>query len=76
MENFMKNNVKVTLYLPKDLINRLKTSSSKRGISMTEAILLALETELHLNSEESRGSKILIEKAPGNIVQLFRGNCS
>lgn len=68
----MSNNVKVTVNLPEDLINRLRAESSKRGISMTEAIRQGLETELYLTSEESSGSKILLEKADDSIVQLVR----
>ena len=68
----MSNNVKVTVNLPKDLLERLKELSNAKSVSMTETIRKGLETELFLTKEEQSGSKVLLEKKDNKIVQLVR----
>lgn len=64
--------VRVTVNLPKNLIERLKNESKIRNITMTETIRRGLETELFLTNEEKSGSKILLEKKDKRIVQVVR----
>jgi len=67
-----RDTVKVTLNLPADLVERLKKTSSKRQVTMTEEIRRGLENDLYLSQEEEEGAKILLEKKDHRLVQLVR----
>lgn len=64
--------VKITLNLPEELATRMREEAKRRNISMTEYMRRSLETELFLSKEEDKGSKILLEKDKGRMVQLVR----
>jgi metal-responsive CopG/Arc/MetJ family transcriptional regulator len=63
---------KVTVNLPANLVEKIKISAGKRGVSTTEAIRRALETEIFLTEAEENNSEILIKKSNKEMVQLFR----
>lgn len=63
---------KVTLNLPSELVESLKSESAAKKISVTETIRRNLETGLFLSSEERGGAKILLERTNGKTVQLLR----
>ena len=63
---------KVTVNLPADLVQKIKESAAKRGVSTTEAIRRALETEIFLTKAEENSSEILIKKSNNDLVQLVR----
>ena len=63
--------IKVILNLPSDLVDKLKAESVSRNLSMTEVIKRGLEAYLFLINEESKGSKILIQKSDNKIVKIL-----
>jgi hypothetical protein len=63
---------KVTLNLPSELVESLKSESTAKNISVTETIRRSLETGIFLSSEERSGAKILLERSNGKTVQIVR----
>ncbi len=66
------NSVKLTLNLPKSLVDQLKKESERNHTTLTETIRKGLETELFLTKEEESGSKILLERKNQKIVEIMR----
>ncbi len=62
--------VKVTVNLPDETVEAIKTIAAQRGTTVTEALRRAVESEKFLSEETRSGSKILVEKPEGTIRQV------
>ena len=52
---------KVTVNLPDDTVEAIKKIAEQRGVTYTEAIRQAIESERFLREETQKGSKLLLE---------------
>jgi len=66
----MSDVVKVTVNLPKDLVDAVKELANKRHVTLTEVIRDAIGTEKFLADANDEGSKILIEDKKKNLRQI------
>jgi len=66
----MDDVVKVTVNLPKDLVEAVKALAAKRQVTLTEVIRNAIGTETFLADAADQGSKILIEDKKKRIQQI------
>lgn len=66
----MSDVVKVTVNLPKNLVDAVKELASKRHVTLTEVIRNAIGTEKFLADAHEEGSKILIEDKRKNMRQI------
>jgi metal-responsive CopG/Arc/MetJ family transcriptional regulator len=53
---------RVNVSLPAEAISKLQEISQRRGVTMTEAIRIAINTEDYLQNEIAKGGKIIVEK--------------
>ncbi len=66
----MSDVVKVTVNLPKNLVDAVRELANKRHVTLTEVIRDAIGTEKFLADANEEGSKILIEDKKKNIQRL------
>ncbi len=66
----MSDVVKVTVNLPKDLVDAVRALANKRHVTLTEVIRDAIGTEKFLADANDEGSKILIEDKKKNLRQI------
>ena len=63
--------VKISANLPNQTVETLKSVAKMRGTTMTEVIRHAISLEKFFADVEREGSKVLLEKSDGKIVQLL-----
>lgn len=63
---------RVTIDLPTNLIVQLQNIADKRNLSIRDAILRGLETDLYISNAENSGAKILIKKNDNSITEMVR----
>lgn len=57
-----ENAKRVSVSLSDDAISKLQEISQRRGITMTEAIRIAINTEDFVQKEIEKGGRIIVEK--------------
>ena len=60
---------KVTVNLPDDTVEAIKKMAEDRGITQTEAIRQAIESQYFLNREVQNGREILLQNPANKTVQ-------
>ncbi len=64
--------VKVTVNLPDETVNSLKSIAADRGTTVTEALRQVIESQRFLNTEVKNGNKVLIQdQADKSIRQVI-----
>jgi len=67
----MPSVTKISANLPDDAVEALKRLATKRGISMTEVLRTAINTEEFLDKARTEeGKKVLLEDKKGGIREL------
>ena len=61
---------KATFTLPDDDIDTLRRLAREREMTVTATLRRAIATEAFLEKERQQGSRLLIEKADGKIVEI------
>lgn len=61
--------VKVTVNLPKETVAALKKMADDRGITVTEAIRQAIESQFYLHEKVMGGKEILLQNPANKTVQ-------
>ncbi len=64
------SDVRVSVNLPKEVVDTLRDLAKKSGVSMTEILRKSILTEKLLNDESEQGSKILIQDKEKQFRQL------
>lgn len=64
--------VKITVGLPKDLLDAFEKLADRRKISKTDMLRRAIETELFLDEQEQQGNKLLVEDSNNNLMKILR----
>ncbi len=62
---------KFTINLTDDQVKKIKKLADSQGITATEALLKAIETESYIQGKIVRGSKILVQNQGNEINQLI-----
>ena len=62
--------VKVTVNLPEETVDAIKSIAADRGITVTEAMRQVIENQRYLHQEVKTGGKVLIEKPNQPLRQL------
>jgi predicted transcriptional regulator len=62
---------KVTMNLPDDALEAVQELARARGVTATEAIRQALQTERLLRAEQAKGNSVLIKKADGSADRII-----
>ena len=62
--------VKVSVNLPTESVDTLRTYAGEHGITMTEALRRALGLQSFIDQEVSEGTKVLLEDKSGKMRQL------
>ncbi len=57
--------------LSDDVIKKLQEIAQRRGISMTEAIKIAINTEDYIQTQIEKGGKILVEKPDNTLREVI-----
>ena len=65
---------KLTVNLPASVAQALKTMASERNTTVTEVLKSAIGTEKFISESVQSGSKVLVEKSPGNVRELVFPN--
>lgn len=65
-----RDTVKVTVNLPGETVQVLRSLAADRGISLTETVRQAIEGERILREEVRLGGKVLIERPGGTRAEL------
>lgn len=63
--------VKLTVNLPDSTVEALKGIAQDRGITVTEALRQAVESQRFLQQEIQQGSKVLLEKPDDSLRQVI-----
>jgi hypothetical protein len=63
---------KVTLNLPSDLVEQVKSMAKLENTTVTEIFRRGLLTDVFLSKEENKGGKVLIRRKDGDMVEIFR----
>lgn len=66
-----KGVVKISMNLPTELFAKLKAVAKSEGRTATDVFRRALEMDLFLSEQKSKGSKIMLEKPNGETAQVF-----
>lgn len=66
-----KNSIKLSVNLPTETVEDLRSLALKEGITMTVAIQRALGLQDFLWKEETRGTKILLKRKSGEWRRLL-----
>ena len=61
---------RVSVSLPLDAIEKLDKIATRHGITMTDAIRRAIDTEAYINNEIQENSKILIQKSDNSLIEV------
>lgn len=67
----MKGTTRLTVNLPSEAVERLRTYAEVHEITMTEGLRRALGVQDFLNKELCKGGKVLIEDKRGKFHQLI-----
>jgi Arc/MetJ-type ribon-helix-helix transcriptional regulator len=68
----MSEKVKVTVSLPQDTVDDIKSLAESLGITASELLRRAVRTEKFLDRVESDNGKILVEREGGRMTELVR----
>ncbi len=63
--------IKISANLPSSVVDTLKAVAKMRGTTMTDVLRHAIKLEEFFMETQKEGSKVLIEKSDGKIVQLL-----
>jgi hypothetical protein len=73
MQNKENSIRRLTVNLTEEDIQTLKRLAEAKGLTMTDTLRLALQTEAFIQERQQRGEKLLIEKSDGSLREvLFR----
>jgi hypothetical protein len=67
---------KVTVNLPEATVDAIKEMAERRGITQTEAIRQAIDTQHYIDSEVQKGREILLQNPDNKTVQRLVFNPS
>ena len=62
---------KVTMNLPDDALEAVRELAEARGVTATEAIRQALQTERLLRTEQVKGNSVVIQKTDGSADRII-----
>lgn len=65
------NTIKVTVNLPTELIDKVRTESYINDTNMTTEIINGIKRGQFVRREASKGSKVLLEKTNGKLFKLY-----
>ncbi len=63
-------NQKITVNLPKEVVESLKELANEQGITATAALRQAISTEAFIRKQMKNNAKILIQEPQGDTKQL------
>lgn len=63
------NTTKVTVNLPDDTVEAIKTIAEQNGTTVTEALRQVIENQRFLRDEAQNGNKVLIQNVADNSVR-------
>lgn len=63
---------KVTFNIPTQELEALKALASRHGITVTSALRRAIGTEVFLEENEQKGSKVLLQEPTGSMSLVIR----
>ena len=63
------NTTKVTVNLPDDTVEAIKTIADQNGTTVTEALRQVIENQRFLRDEAQNGNKVLIQNVGDNSVR-------
>lgn len=63
--------VRMSINLSAEAADALRALTTKRGITLTEAIRRAISTQKYVDDASSRGARILIEEPDGSVKELI-----
>jgi len=70
MGNTEDDLVVVKVNVPREVLDQLKISAEKRGVSANTALVRALQRDLFLSENELNGAKILIENRDKTLSRV------
>lgn len=68
--------IKVTVNLPDETVNAIKSIASSRGTTVTEALRQVIETQSFLHNEMQKGNNLLLQDPADKSVRQIVFNTS